>query len=346
MPQRLQALRELISTTIKIVITTHHKPDADALGSSLAWARYLIKKGHEVQVIVPSDYPDFLFWMEGNDDVIIFSEETEAQCKTIINEANAIFCLDFNALGRINQLGDLVRQSSATKVLIDHHLEPDNFAAISFSDTTAASTCSIIYELIMSLEDRHLMDTYIAECLYAGIMTDTGSFRHSSTNKKVHLIVADLYTWNVNTTRIHRLIFDTNSEERLHLLGYALSEKMIYVEGYYTAYIYLTADDLKRFDSKTGDTEGLVNYALSIDKVVLAVMITEREDGVKLSFRSKGEFNVNEFARKHFNGGGHKNASGGKSNVNVNDTVKYLKSILPEYKQELLDNLRKEKFLC
>jgi phosphoesterase RecJ-like protein len=196
------------------------------------------------------------------------------------------------------------------------------------------------------LDGRSLMDTYIAECIYAGIMTDTGSFRHSNTDKKVHLIISDLYSWNLDSSRVHRLIFDTNSEERLRLLGFCLSEKLVVLADCYTAFMYLSAEELKRFDSKTGDTEGLVNYALSIDKVVFAAMIIEREDGVKISFRSKGDFNVNEFARTHFEGGGHKNASGGRSLKSLSETVRNFREIVFTYKEELLENLRKEKFLC
>lgn len=346
MQQQLEQLKALLATPKKIVITTHHKPDADALGSSLALYRYLSKKGHQAIVISPSDYPSFLDWMEGNDTVIIYNESTKAVIEKTVADAEVVFCLDFNALSRINELGELIRVSSAKKVLIDHHLLPEDFADISFSDTTSAATCSLIYEVILGMGDRSYMDSYIGECIYAGIMTDTGSFRHPSTNRKVHEIVADLYSWNVNASRVHRLIYDTNTEERLRLLGYAVSEKLVVLDEFYTAFISLTKEDLSKFDSKTGDTEGLVNYALSLEKVVFAAMIVEREDGVKMSFRSKAEFSVNEFARKHFQGGGHKNAAGGKSNDTIENTIKIFRELLPEYKEELLNNLRKEKFLC
>ncbi len=346
MQQQLIELKPLLASPKKIVITTHHKPDADALGSSLALARFLKKLNHEVQVIVPSDYPSFLDWMSGNDDVWIYNAGKEERSALYIEAADIIFCLDFNALGRINELGALVGKSKAIKVLVDHHLEPENFADISISDTNAAATGVLIYELIIGLEGRNLMDTYIAECIYAGIMTDTGSFRHSNTDKKVHQIISDLYSWNLDSSRVHRLIFDTNSEERLRLLGFCLSEKLVVLADCYTAFMYLSAEELQRFDSKTGDTEGLVNYALSIDKVVFAAMIIEREDGVKISFRSKGDFNVNVFARTHFEGGGHKNASGGRSLKSLSETVRNFREIVYTYKEELLENLRKEKFLC
>jgi len=346
MQQQLIELKPLLDSPKKIVITTHHKPDADALGSSLALARFLKKSNHDVQVIVPSDYPSFLDWMSGNDGVWVYNDGKEDRSASYIEAADIIFCLDFNALGRINELGELVGKSKAIKVLIDHHLEPQDFADISISDTKAAATCVLIYELIIGLEGRHLMDTYIAECIYAGIMTDTGSFRHSNTDQKVHQIIADLYSWNLDSSRVHRLIFDTNSEERLRLLGFCLSEKLVVLPELYTAFMYLSAEELQRFDSQTGDTEGLVNYALSIDKVVFAAMIIEREDGVKISFRSKGDFNVNVFARTHFEGGGHKNASGGRSLKSLSETVRHFREIVSTYKEELLENLRKEKFLC
>jgi len=346
MQQQLTELKSLLESPKRIVVTTHYKPDADALGSSLALARFLKKKNHSVQVIVPSDYPSFLDWMQGNDDVWIYDSETKDPIANCLNTAEIVFCLDFNSLGRIHDLGELVRASPAKKVLIDHHLEPDSFADICISDIKAAATCVLIYELIIGLDERALMDTYIAECIYAGIMTDTGSFRHSNADKKVHQIIADLYSWNLDSSRIHRLIFDTNSEERLRLLGFCLSEKLIVLEDCYTAFICLSAEELERFDSQTGDTEGLVNYALSIDKIILAAMIVEREDGVKISFRSKGDFNVNVFARTHFEGGGHKNAAGGKSIKSLSETVRNFREIVSNYKEELLENLRKEKFLC
>lgn len=345
MQQKLSELKGLLDTPKRIVITTHHKPDADALGSSLALARFLKKKNHLVQVITPTDYPTFLDWMEGNDDVWVYPDKQEDSA-LFIEAAEIIFCLDFNALGRINDLGNLVAASFAKKILIDHHLEPQPFADIEFSDTTAAATCELIYEIIIGLGERSFMDTYIAECIYAGIMTDTGSFRHSNAGKKVHLIISDLYSWNLDSSRVHRLIFDTNSEERLRLLGFCLSEKLIVLEDCYTAFIYLSGEELERFDARTGDTEGLVNYALSIDKIVLAAMIVEREDGVKISFRSKGDFNVNVFARTHFEGGGHKNAAGGRSPKSLSETVRHFREIVSNYKEELLENLRKEKFLC
>jgi phosphoesterase RecJ-like protein len=346
MMQNLDELKDLISTPKKVVITTHHKPDADALGSSLALWGYLKKKKHDVKVITPTDYPSFLNWMNGNDEVIVFSEANEQRSKQLIKDADLIFCLDFSALSRINELGEMIGNAKAKKVLIDHHLEPENFADLNFSDISAAATAVLIYKLIVGMGDRSLLDTCIGECIYAGIMTDTGSFRHPSTNREVHLIIAELINLAVDISKIHRLIYDNNTEIKLRFLGYSLLYKLKVLPELYTAYISISADELKRFDSQTGDTEGLVNYALSVEKVMVAAVIIEREDGVKISFRSKGEFSVSEFARKHFEGGGHRNASGGKSQLSLEETVKKFVEILPQYKEELYQNFKIEKSIC
>ncbi len=332
--QSLQGLKELLSSPKNILITTHHKPDADALGSSLALKGYLVKKGHTVTVVTPTDYPEFLNWMSGNDEVIIF-EGNEAKCQTLTDNAEVIFCLDFNALSRINKFGEVVGKSTAKKVLIDHHLEPENFADYSFSDTKAAATAQLIYEIIVALGDQDLIDAQIGECIYAGIMTDTGSFRHPSTTIQSHLIAAALMNKGVDTSKVHQLIYDNNTEVRLRFLGFSLSEKLVVKKEFSTAYMTLNGNELARFDSKTGDTEGLVNYALSIKGINMAVVIIERPDGIKMSFRSKGDFSVNEFARKNFEGGGHKNAAGGRSSLSLKETEKKFLSILPDYQKEL-----------
>ncbi len=335
--QSLQGLKELLSSPRKIIITTHTKPDADALGSSLALRGYLLKLGHAVTVITPTDYPAFLNWMSGNEEVLIY-EGNESKCLKISDEADIIFCLDFNALSRINKFGTIVGNSKAIKVLIDHHLEPEDFATYTFSDTHAAATAQLIYELITDLGDNALIDVHMGECIYAGIMTDTGSFRHPSTNKQVHLIAAALIDKGVNTSKIHQLIYDNNAEIRLRFLGYVLAEKLIVLKDFHTAYLLLTENELARFNSKTGDTEGLVNYALSVIGITMAVVIIERPDGIKMSFRSNGEFSVNKFARTYFEGGGHKNAAGGKSSLSLKETEKKFLSILPLYKEELSKN--------
>ena len=335
--QNLQAFKDFMSTPRKVVIVTHHKPDADALGSSLGLSGYLKKKNHSVTVITPSDYPTFLHWMPGNDQVFIHSKEKSSEANRIISQADIIFCLDFSALNRINDLGEMVKNSSAKKVLIDHHLEPENFADFVQWDIEAASTAGLVYELILELSDRHLIDADIANCLYAGLMTDTGGFRHSNTRREEFVIASDLVSLGANPTRVSKLVYDTNTEERLRLLGYLLSEKLVVLPEYRTAYMTLTHDELKKFGSQTGDTEGFVNYGLSIKGIKLAVMIYDRKEHIKLSFRSLGNFSVNELARTHFNGGGHRNASGGLSELSLKQTVDKFLAILPDYKTKLLD---------
>ncbi len=337
--QHISALKELLQEPKEILITTHHKPDADALGSSLGLAGYLKKKGHLVTVVTPSDYPSFLNWMNGHHDVIAYDPKINHELvQKIFSQANVIFCLDFSSLSRINELGPFVQQSAATKVLIDHHLEPEDFAQLVFSDTSAAATAELVFEVIRDLGDQALIDVQIGECLYAGIMTDTGSFRHPSTSRNVHLIIAELLHIGVNTSNIHRLIYDSHTETRLRFLGYVLKDKLTVLREYRTAYIAITADELKQYDSKTGDTEGLVNFALSIEGVVFAALIIDRGGAVKMSFRSVGSFSVNDFARKHFQGGGHRNAAGGISYLPLQKTLNQFLQIVPEYKDQLLED--------
>ncbi|TAH26720.1 MAG: bifunctional oligoribonuclease/PAP phosphatase NrnA [Cytophagales bacterium] len=330
----------------KIVITTHHKPDADALGSSLALMRFLVKKGHQVTVIAPSDYPVFLNWMEGNDKVLIYAQEQHEALTKITHEADVIFCLDFNSLLRIHQYGEIVSQAKGLKVMIDHHLEPDSFANYQLWDTKAAATAVLIYKFIDICEGLHLIDTCIAECLYAGIMTDTGSFRHPNTNVEVHEIVAQLIRAGINTSRIHKNIFDNNSLDKLKFLGFALSEKLIVLPQYHVAYFVINKEELEKYHSQTGDTEGLVNYALSLEGIVMACLMIERSDAVKLSFRSKEDFSVNQFARTHFEGGGHKNAAGGKSDLDLKATENKFLEVLPQYEKELINNYKIDQKSC
>lgn len=331
----IHTFKDLLEQPKKAVILMHHKPDADALGSSLGLAGYLKKKGHSVTVISPSDYASFLSWMPGNEEVAVFSPQTMAAASRAIADAGLIFCLDFSNLKRINELGEMVRHSKARKVLIDHHLEPEQFADFVQWDETAASTAELVYELIVALGDRAAIDTAIAECLYAGLMTDTGGFRHGNTSYKVFTVAADLVALGANPSKISKLIYDNNSLERLRLMGYVLSQKLQVIPEFHTAYIVLTKDELKDFGSQTGDTEGLVNYGLSVKGIILSVLIHERHDNIKLSFRSLGDFSVNELAKKHFQGGGHKNAAGGQANAPLDETLRKFLDLLPQYRNQL-----------
>jgi len=340
--QEIEPLKALFSASKNIVITTHHKPDADALGSSLGMSNYLKRKGHNVTVITPTDYPTFLHWMKGNEDVLIFNEGNEEKTQEIVDNSDVIIALDFSALSRINELGEIIDNSKAYKINIDHHLNPEDFADFQISDTKAAATCEMCYELIVKLGDRHLIDADIADCLYAGIMTDTGGFRHSNTSKNVHEVVANLIELGAKNDSVAKKIYDNNSLNRLKFLGFALSEKLIVLSEYSTAYFAITSEELSKYKSKTGDTEGLVNYALSLQGIVFAALFTDRKEAIKMSFRSIGEFPANEIASKFFNGGGHRNAAGGRTESNLEDTVSKFKEILPIYKA-LLDKEKERK---
>lgn len=337
--QNVEIFRELIKSPQKIVITTHHKPDADALGSSLALAGYLQKKGHDVQVISPTDYPGFLTWMAGNDEVLIF-EGNEANSAQIVEQADIVCCLDFSSLSRLNNLGELVAVSKSKKVLIDHHLDPDDFADFKYWTTDAAATAELVYQLIAELGEDHLVDKNLAECLYAGIMTDTGNFKHPNTTEHVFEVCAQLVRLGADTARVARLIYDSNTVDRIKFLGFALSERLTILPEYNTAYFAITQEDLKRYNSQTGDTEGLVNYALSIDGIKFAALIIDRSVMIKISFRSVGDFSVSQFSKSHFEGGGHKNAAGGKSDLSLDETVQKFERLLEQYKDKLTNHIK------
>jgi phosphoesterase RecJ-like protein len=334
-PSEVKKVKTLLSKPKNIVIVTHWSPDGDAIGSSLGLYNYLIKKKHQVTVITPNDYPSFLTWMKGNNKILDFQKK-ETAAKKSVAKADVIFCLDFNSLKRIDKLGDEVSKSSAIKFIIDHHLQPEDFADYMLHSVAACSTCELIYDFINLMGDKKLLDKDIANCLYTGIMTDTGSFRFPSTTSKTHLILSDLIKAGAENADIHNRIYDDNTESRLKLLGYCLNERLTVLKEYRTAFFALNADDLDRFNYKKGDTEGVVNYALSIAGIRFAVFFVERDGIVKVSFRSKGSFDVNKFARAHFSGGGHANAAGGMSELPLNKTIDKFVSLLPQYEKQLL----------
>jgi phosphoesterase RecJ-like protein len=331
----LAALTELLASPKKIVITTHHKPDGDAMGSSLGLYNYLIQQGHHTTVITPTDYPDFLAWLPGNEEVVIYTEQLEKSAG-LIAAADLIFCLDFNALSRINEMGVLVGESSAYKIMIDHHLEPADFDDYRHWDINACAAAQLVYDFIVSqLYHPELINKDVATCLYTGIMTDSASFRLPNTSSTVHRIVADLIDAGAVNYRIHERVYNSASENRLRFLGHCLANCLEVLPEYNTAIIAVNNTDLKKFDVNTGDTEGVVNYALSMSSIKLAAFIVERSDRVKLSLRSKGEFPANEICKKYFDGGGHRNAAGGHSEGTLEHVVEKFKSILPEYKKLL-----------
>jgi phosphoesterase RecJ-like protein len=324
----------LANTKPKIVITTHHKPDADALGSSLGLYNFLLQLNIKSQVITPTDYGDFLLWMPGESTVINFEQEEELASQ-MVAEADFVFCLDFNALKRINSLGELVQASKAKKVMIDHHLQPENFDDYRLWTSKASSTCELIYWFIQTLQFEHLINKDIASCLYAGIMTDTASFKHGSTTPSTHRVAAELLEKGAESNIIHENIYDNYSENRTRFIGYCLNEKLQILTEYNTAIICVTADELNRYNIIVGDSEGLVNYGLSIKGIKFSVLVVDRTVARKMSFRAKGNFPANEFARKYFNGGGHFSAAGGESKDTIENVELKLKEGIIEYAEYL-----------
>lgn len=326
-------IKQLLSNSKQIVIVPHKNPDGDAIGSSLALYHYLIAKDHKVTVIAPNDYPEFLKWIPGESNIIIHEVETE-KANTLIAKAELIFTLDFNALHRTGAMEHPLSKAKATKILIDHHQQPDNYAKYIYSDVTICSTCQMVYHFFEMLDDKKSINSKIATCLYVGIMTDTGSFRFSSTTATTHRVIADLIDRGAVNAEIHNQVYDNNSYDRLQLLGVALNNLKV-VPDLNTAYISLSQRELNKHNFTKGDTEGVVNYGLSIKGVKFAaIFIEHKQEGIiKISLRSKHNFDVNEFAREHFEGGGHINAAGGRSNLSLSETITKFVSLLPQYKK-------------
>ncbi len=334
-PEDITTVKSLLSQPQKIAIIPHNNPDGDAMGAALAVYAFLKDKGHEANVISPNDYPKFLKWMPGNDDVVNFERENQKALQ-LLKDASVIFTVDFNDLSRVGQMETALKEASADFIMIDHHQQPDDYAKVTYSDVSMSSTCEMVYNFIDFLGETDNITKAIATNLYTGIMTDTGSFKYRSTSSKTHRVVAELIDKGAENMEIHQHVFDTNSPSRLHLLGVALSN-MVILSEYRTAYITLTQEELDAHDYKKGDTEGFVNYGLTLENIVFALIFIEnREEGIiKISLRSVGDFSVNEFARAHFNGGGHTNAAGGRSDLSMDETVARFQEILTNYKSEL-----------
>ena len=335
----IKKISELISPSkgVKdIVIVTHRNPDGDAYGSSLALYHFLKKKKHDVTVISPNDCPNFLKWMPGQESILLFEPNIEKATKRL-QKAEIVFTLDFNAFHRTgDKMGSALEQIKPIFIMIDHHQSPDNYAKFTFSDVKKSSTSEMIFDFIESLGELDKIDKDIATCIYTGVMTDTGSFRFPSTTSRTFKIAAVLLEKGANNTQIYNRVMDVNSYNRMQLLGRAL-DNMKVLEDLKTAYITLSQNELNKYNFEKGDTEGFVNYALSLKGVIFAVIFIEdrQQKIIKISFRSKGMFSVNEFARKYFNGGGHTNAAGGRSENNLNKTVERFLSLVPKYKKEL-----------
>ncbi|MFV5698072.1 DHH family phosphoesterase [Flavobacterium sp. ZT3R17] len=326
--QDIQAIQLLLSTPKKIAIIPHRGPDGDAMGSTLGLYHFLLKNNHHPVVISPNEFPDFLAWMPGSETVKIYEKDKE-NCTKILEDAEVIFTLDFNALHRTGEMETVLATLKAPFIMIDHHQKPDDYATFTYSDTSFGSTCEMLYNFICFLGKKEDIDKPIGTCIYTGILTDSGSFRFPKTTGDTHRIVAELIDLGVENTEIPTLLFDNSSYGRLQLLGRALQNMKVITE-HKTAYTTLTQDELNSFDYVKGDTEGIVNYGLSIKGILFtAIFIENKEEKIiKISFRSQGDFDVNQFARDHFHGGGHRNAAGGKSEVSMQETIKKFENLV------------------
>lgn len=332
---QIQSLKQELSTAKNIVIVPHKNPDGDAVGSVTALYGYLIQLGHQVTMISPNDFPTFLKWMEYS-ELFLNYEKEEEKANKIIEQADFIFHLDHNAFHRAGNMESILNKVNPTFVMIDHHQQPDDFATYQYSDTSMSSTCEMIYHFLEMMDETNKITPAMATAMYTGILTDTGSFKYRSTTSTTLRVAANLVDKGANAENINRKIYDVNTPSRMKLLGVALNNMTILKE-YRTAYITLTQKELDDNDFKKGDTEGFVNYALSLDGIVFAQIFIEKasESIIKTSLRSKADFDVNQLAREHWEGGGHKNAAGGKSDRTMEQTVQKLISILPTYEKEL-----------
>ncbi len=327
-------IHQLLENPTKIVLVAHQNPDGDAIGSTLGLGIYLQLLGHQTQVIAPNDFPKFLKWLPQASDILTYEKQTD-ESQQCLQEAEIVFILDFNAPQRAGNVSDALIGFKGIKIMIDHHQQPSDYADFMISDTSMSSTCEMIFHFISS-KHPELITSDIANCLYLGIMTDTGSFKFGITTSTTHRVAAALIDQGAAHTHIHEMVYDNNRLENLQLLGRALQNLKI-VSDLRTAYITLSQEDLDAFDFQKGDTEGIVNYALSLENIIFAaIFIEHKEDGIiKISLRSKGDFDVNAFSRAHFEGGGHRNASGGRSKRTLKVTEDYFLDIVKNYKNEL-----------
>lgn len=326
---QIQPLQELLAKPQKVVILSHRNPDGDALGSSLAWKFFLEQINHTATYISPNACSANLKWIPGTDTILAYENDTEKKkCDHAIKEAELIFCLDFNALSRLESLGEVIRQTKAIKVIIDHHQQPEQFAQLTFSNTAYCSTAEMVYDIIADLELTRLIDEKIAELLYIGLATDSGFFQFNNATVNAHQVAAALLAKGVRPDYISEKVNNNFRETRLRFFGYCLNEKLKLIKNGQVAYMLVTQQEIKKFNLQAGDSEGLVNYPFKIEGVMLSVYFSEEPDRIKISFRSRGAIDVNNFARTYFEGGGHFNAAGGKSKIGPEKTEqKFLEAI-------------------
>ncbi len=332
----VRSIRSLIGTAKRVVVLTHTNPDGDAIGSSLALALALGKMGLDAQVVIPDGLPDFLRWLPGIERSTTFAYKKEKAIE-IIDEADLIFCLDFNDPKRVNGVEPLLQKSKATKILIDHHQDPVQFTDITISETWRGSVGEMIYLFINEVLDGDIMDKEIATCLYVAIMTDTGNFNYASSYPEIFHIVGDLLKHDIEKDSIYSSVYDAFSEDRMRLQGYCMQEKMVVLPEYHAAYISLSDEELKKFNHRKGDTEGFVNIPFSVKGVIFTALFVEKKDRIKASFRSRGQFPANLVASEHYHGGGHINAAGGDSFANMEETLAGFEALLPGYAKLLKD---------
>lgn len=333
--QFFKDLNEVLKASQHIAIITHVNPDGDAIGSSLAFSQFLRKLGHDVEILVSNDFPEFLAWMPGASTIHIYDKNADS-CNLILDQADCIIMLDFNHLSRAGLIQEKLKSLETKKILIDHHRDPNlDYFVCALSETEVSSTSELVAETILSYGERYL-DEAIATNLLVGIVTDTGSFAHSIFHAQTFSICAKLIEKAPSYNQIHQLVYDTFSEDRLRLLGYAINNKMEVLDEYATTIISLDKEELARFNYQIGDTEGVVNYPLTMKKMVMSVLVTERQGVIRLSFRSKGDFSVHELAQKYFNGGGHTNAAGGTLTCSMEEALNLLHKVLPEYREMLV----------
>ncbi len=328
------SVKQHLAADSPVIILTHYNPDGDAIGSSLAMWHFLKKQNYDANVIVPNDFPDFYRWMPGVNEINIFSKHKE-KCLDLFDKAGVAFCLDFNMPDRVETLAEALTGFKGQIVLIDHHQVPSDFFKLSYSRTDTSSTSEMVYDFMSAMDGEDFIDKDIATCLYVGIITDTGSFSYNCDFPNTYKVTSEIFKKGINGEEIHRYVYCTFSEKRLRLLGYCLSEKLTVVDDLTTAYISISKDDMKRFDFNNGDSEGIVNYGLTIKGIKVSALFSEKREYVKLSLRSTGNFNVGKFAREHFNGGGHKNASGANIKNSLDGAIKLFLETLALYKNEL-----------
>lgn len=332
--QSLKKFKELLSSSKRIVLTTHHNPDGDAIGSVLGFYHALKVAGINSTVVTPNGFPDFLGWLPGVDIVLKHSQSKDLVSEIFAN-ADLICCLDFNGFRRTETMEKLLLESKGKKVLIDHHPNPESSFDISFSFTEVSSTAELVYEVVAETFGAEYINKESAECLYVGMMTDTGSFSYACSRERTFSIAGELVGKGVKVEKVQGLVYNNFSANRMQFLGYCLAEKMKVFPEYNAAYIWLNKDELKKFKHQSGDTEGFVNYPLSIKGIVFSALFMENDGFIKVSLRSRGSFPVNEFSKIYYNGGGHTNAAGGKSFTTMELTIQQFEELLRVYSAEL-----------